>query len=612
MGNQRLSALFEPGNHSRYSILYGPGLEDVYFSADYQEQNIEQAMLEQLKLHGYQRVVFYSPHRSIYFLDHESQRLSSSRIDHAPASQYNQPSSTRMQVLKDGPLQDLVFYQTGQTARSNLPLTKMGDIHAIRLLDTILKDVSDIKSALVIVQAETALRFIDDPRSAAGIIGEWSRLPAANKNICCFLFSAPDYTRLSEIAVSLPVPEISSAILNRNQSLFGYSTLAMIGPPGEDEILQVIGYSHRLYHYQFNPQAVGQLNQWMASEGISLRQWLLRLAEIHSLDLDTAKSQGWFKAVRKPDTRIEDQLNELVGLDDIKRRFLELVDWIRLRGYMSAQNAKIDEPPLLHLIFSGNPGTGKTTLARLVGELYHEVGILSRGHLVEVKGSDLVAGYVGGTAIKTNNVIDQALDGILFIDEAYVLTEQERGGFGQEAVETLLARMENERRRLVVIAAGYPEKMDHFRRSNPGLARRFPEDNCFSFTDYLPSELWQILSQMLSQRGIPIDVREIDLLQSIIQQIYAQRDESFGNAGEMRNLADSIERRRAVRIIRERLSPVTPMLIDDVPAKYRLGLSDSFEQLPMVMKELDELVGLENVKTYLKQQTHRLQFESLK
>ncbi|MDR3575554.1 MAG: AAA family ATPase [Anaerolineaceae bacterium] len=612
MSFERLKQIQRFANGGRFYILYGSGIEDTFISENYEEETIELALLQYLKSSGFQRVAFYSPHRSVYYLDKESQKLASPSYSHSSIHNFDPSAPSRMHVLKDGPLKDLVFYQTGQTELINQPSPKMGDIHAIRLLDTIIKDQCEIKSALVIVQAETSLRFFDDPRSAAGIIGEWTRLPVANQNRCFFLFSAPDYARLSEIAVNLPVPEISSSILHRSQANFNLGSLVKIDGPDQAEIQQALYYAQNLYRFSMNDREVGQISQWMASEGRSLRHWLVELAAIQNLDLDTARKSGWFNAVGDPIKSIDEKLDELVGLQEIKQRFHELAAWIRLRRFSESQNGQAFDPPLLHLVFSGNPGTGKTTLARLVGELYHELGILRRGHLVEAKGSDLIAGYVGGTAIKTNNLIDQALDGILFIDEAYVLTEKERGGFGQEAVETLLARMENDRDRLVVIVAGYPDKMSNFRRSNPGLARRLPDDNCFNFPDYQPDELWQILAQMLAQRGIPIAVKEIDLLNSIILQAYNQRDENFGNAGEMRNLADSIERRRSVRIVENRLNTNAPLTIEDIPEIYRRGLITIQDDLSQVIQELEKMVGLVKVKTYLIQQTHRIQLESLK
>ena len=137
---------------------------------------------------------------------------------------------------------------------------------------------------------------------------------------------------------------------------------------------------------------------------------------------------------------------------------------------------------MAHMMFTGNPGTGKTSVARLFGEILHNNGFLRRGHMVEVKASDLIAEYVGGTGIKTNQVVDQALDGVLFLDEAYMLTEKDRGGYGQEALDTLLTRMENDRSRFVVIAAGYPEKMAKFREFKSWTCQTYSGRKC----DFIP------------------------------------------------------------------------------------------------------------------------------
>ena len=350
----------------------------------------------------------------------------------------------------------------------------------------------------------------------------------------------------------------------------------------------------------------------MASEGLRARQWLARFSDTSRVDLETGRRSGWFAADRDDRRTIEERLNALVGLESIKERVYELAAWLSLQQRKrQVREAPVDSPTH-HLVFTGNPGTGKTTVARLVGEIFHDLGLLKRGHLVEAKSSDLVAEFVGGTAMKTNNLIDQAMDGVLFIDEAYTLTEPERGGFGQEAVETLLKRMEDDRDRLVVVVAGYPQKMDHFLQSNPGLPRRFPKENQFDFPDYSPDELWKILEQLLSNREIPLEELVTGPLYQMIESLYAGRDDAFGNAGEMRNLVDGLDRRRAYRIVKNALPDDTPLTLVDIPEKYRSYLAVEEVDLEGILAELDTFVGIELVKTFIRTLAHRIQYDRIR
>ncbi len=231
---------------------------------------------------------------------------------------------------------------------------------------------------------------------------------------------------------------------------------------------------------------------------------------------------------------------------------------------------------------------------------------------MEARASDLIAGYVGETSSRTDRLIDSALDGVLFIDEAYMLTEPERGGFGQEAVDTLLSRMENDRGRLVVIAAGYPGKMRRFLESNPGLPRRFPAENVYEFPDYTTEQLWQILGGQLAQRDIPITAEIEAALQAVIAGLHAGRDETFGNAGEMRNLCDGIDRRRAARIVLEDLDVNAEMIGADIPDRYRAFLPPETPSLDLLMAELNRLVGLAEVKDRVRRMVNRLQLEQMR
>jgi AAA+ superfamily predicted ATPase len=270
------------------------------------------------------------------------------------------------------------------------------------------------------------------------------------------------------------------------------------------------------------------------------------------------------------------------------------------------------EKPTMHLTFLGNPGTGKTTIARLFGEILHEFGFLKKGHLVEVTYNDLVAEYVGGTTGKTEQVIQRAMDGILFIDEAYTLSESDRGRYGQEAIDTLLPHLENDRSRLVVILAGYPDKMKQFLTSNPGIQRRFPKNNHLVFPDFNPEELWQVLDRLLVRLRLPKGQEMDSALRLVIMGLYERRNHFFGNAGEMRNLAESLDRRRAARLVGENPDSESPLEIEDIPEEYRGFLPSSLPDVDELLGQLNLLVGLAEVKKYIHDLVFNHQYHHLR
>ena len=241
------------------------------------------------------------------------------------------------------------------------------------------------------------------------------------------------------------------------------------------------------------------------------------------------------------------KLNKLVGLENVKKDVNSLINLIQIRKIREERGIK--QPDMsLHLVFSGNPGTGKTTVARLLGEIYSRLGILSKGHLVETDRSGLVAGYVGQTAIKTQDMIKEAMGGILFIDEAYALSSSKgENDFGGEAIDTILKAMEDNREDFIVIVAGYPKLMDDFLHSNPGLESRFNKH--LYFEDYNPQELFDIFVSMEEGSSLELDKKAEEFLKGHFEDVYKCRGDNFANGRYVRNIFEKVLSNQANRLV---------------------------------------------------------------
>ncbi len=273
-----------------------------------------------------------------------------------------------------------------------------------------------------------------------------------------------------------------------------------------------------------------------------------------------------------------DEMNALVGMNEIKNEVNEL---IKLVKFYKETGKDVLNKFSLHAVFSGNPGTGKTTLARIFGKIYKALGLLERGHIIETGKEGLVAGYVGQTALKTKEKIDDAIGGVLFIDEAYALAGGGQNSYGNEAIEVILKNMEDNRGKFAVIVAGYPENMENFLKMNPGLKSRF--DKTLIFKDYSPETLYEICVQMFKAEDLTPDKQAEEHLKSYIKYLYKTRDKYFGNARTVRKIVAEGVRKQNLRMASvparkrsaEDVKTLTFQDVKDIEVNKALGSSGS-------------------------------------
>ncbi|MPY56354.1 AAA family ATPase [Streptomyces spongiae] len=587
-------------------VVHGLGVDDVFVGHDYRVRGIEELLWEVLHQAGFSRIVYSSLSQPLYFRDVASRDLSRPRRRTAPAAERRM-----MRPEFSGPLGRRVVRESappdeGQLTVPGPAAPALTDQHRVMMLDHLMKQ-TEHRTAVVLGHAEESLRHDRAERALAGALAEWAQ-HGDDHNLCLLLFSRNTLDDVQEFVGELRGLPLLESYLRDQSGRSARGATAAIGLPHAAELERLVHVLRlreglRIGDWRGLPLTV----RAMAAAPERAKNWRAMLRQLvrdeRPLDLAELRRRHWVGGSSQDDRGVSDRIRDMVGLSSVKEH-LERLRWrvtaeaeLRARGLVTAADS--GSP---HLVFTGNPGTGKTTVARLVGEIYRDLGLLRRGHLVEAEVPDLVAGVVGETAIRTNRTVDRALDGVLLVDEIYRLSDQQRG-FGQEAIDTLLTRMENDRGRFVLIAAGYPDKVEEFLGSNPGLRSRVPAGNVIRFPDYEPAELHAILLAQLRAVGLTWTPEVEELLGEVTRGLYATRDEEFGNARAMRDLTQELKDRWAQRVRGVVTEPVQPA---DLPERYRAHVRTAVPDVDELLAELDALVGLAPVKEMIRDLVARL------
>ncbi len=409
-------------------------------------------------------------------------------------------------------------------------LAQSGDSFGQEAIDTLLKAMEDHRDKFVVVAAgytQNMRKFID---SNPGLKSRFTRqfiFEDYNEEELWQIFTgltSQSMNSMSAKAVELIKRELHNLYVNRDEDFGNARTV-------------------RAFYENISTNLANRLSEM--SPASYTREIL---THIEAKDVEQAMTTA---AHTKQDYSIEtvlEEINKLTGMATVKAELNSLFNVIKTIKAREKLGLKAPSMPTLHCVFSGNPGTGKTTVARLIGKAYHTMGMLSRGHVVEVDRADLVGQYIGSTAKMTKAKFNDAKGGVLFIDEAYTLSVQgSSNDFGKEAIDTLLKEMEDNRSDIVVIAAGYPNEMKEFLNANPGLKSRFA--NNIVFDDYSVKELWEIFKSMMIVEGYTFGKETANKIAETIKNMVQHKDANFGNAREVRKLTEAIIKTHSNRVM---------------------------------------------------------------
>jgi|GEM_PF-563827 len=647
MTNPAFSQSHFTRHHERFFFLYGK-TDDEFCLLSAGILRLEEVLHRHLAEVGYRRILFFNGKQKLYFYDHESKKLCRRDTQNTPSPQTAAPRQRKMcagplgmrKVRRTTPPASNIQHQTSsiQHQESSLTFGRMNDLEMVGMMDYCMRDRA-VKTAVLFTDG---LDFINHTehgaiRQMAGNLNQWNALFSDNENICLFLMPDLDTNAIRQLLNRTPHWHflLTKMFAREDQPS---EQMLYVGPPRQDEVKSLFHY-YRLQNglrtdWRTFPQAVISVTRNLCAKGERLKFLSVQLKSLTNLDTGTltALSRG-----TSEDSAIN-RLRSMRGLEPVARKIEQFValqketeeeaevENLPLSPNRGSESGnlfpfrllppapKSERPLNLHLVLTGNPGTGKTTVAHLLGEILRDAGLLELGHTVKASREDLIAGYVGQTALQTAEKISDAMGGVLFADEAYRLTQDD--DFGKEAVETIMEAMSNHLGEFSAVIAGYPGRIEEFMEANPGLRRRFGPQNMIQIPDYEPSVLQHIFEQEVRGNNRRPDPALHQLLPDFFINWHAARDpETFGNAGDVKNIFQEMDVRRAERVQgmeldRDSRNTFTPA---DVPERLREYLRPrKAATVEEAMGLLDGLTGLAEVKAWIRRRTRLIQMQQEK
>lgn len=641
----------------RCFFLYG-NIHDEFCTPDCQVLDIEQLLHQHLLELGFEQVIAYHGSDKFYCFDQQTLERANTYAGGQAQTQTAPVTKPASRVVA-GPLGHKRMGRPRQATNpppttapkptdtpkpKRIPLFgRMSDFDAVPYLDRLMTETQP-RTALLITNLHDLILDINEDarRQLVNHLERWQRLGSENHNIAVFLIPFQSIEPIRQAIARNPQWRILENMLftDAQQQTLG-SNVIPVGAPRRDEIRNALNRVRLLRQLPVDWQQFGRLvdqisQRWLnrsADEGVGKLTNLLRtLNGITALDANSLRSlTGESDA-----TPALQRLQNLRGLEAVAEQIGRIIRHTAASlankppsttGTPVSLNVQRLQPRQansvkgknLHIALKGRPGTGKTTSARLIAEAYREAGLLESGHLVEVTREDLVAAYVGQTSIQTAQFVNDAMGGVLFIDEVQrFVTPEGSADFGREAIQTLVKAMEDHMGEFALIVATYPEEMDGFLNLDAGLRRRFSQANILDIPDYTPDVLEHIFRQMVAAQGLSLSPELEQGLGGFFHNWYVDRDiNTFGNAGDVRELVRGMDGRRPERIVRDNLPPDSAdsqmLAVADIPPTLQANFKPARSDDPdTVMHELNQLVGLHSVKELVTAQLQHLQVQQLR